>query len=144
MIKFRAALIICAVFMAGCSEKGEGLALPETGFQSAHLNYYDVSGKNTGLTQRKVVITPDILKRLNAIRFCGSGATTVPNYLALEYSNAGPRQIGFINSGGPEAPSYRVSYKFSGGDGEELRSVCSQKGQKALADIILEVTGETW
>ena len=144
MSKFVAALIMCAAFMVGCSEKGEGLALPETGLQAALLNYYDVSGKNTGLTQKTVVITPEILKRLNALRFCGTGATTVPNYLALKYSNAAPRQIGFANFGSSEAPEYRVSFKFSGNDGEDLRSVCSQKDHQALADIILEVTGETW
>jgi len=127
-----ASLVLSAMLLGltGCNSSKMSLPLGE--LSSAKHETWSADG----IEKREVSMTVDMVERLNSIKLCGTGATTVTEFLKLEYQNGDSAGFGIANFGSKEEPIYAIAYQFPGDDGADLRHPCSEGQHREFVEII--------
>ncbi|MEP3892361.1 MAG: hypothetical protein ABJN69_18010 [Hellea sp.] len=120
------------IMLTGCGGSTMNL-YEESPFTASHENM--VTG-HLG----SVKLTHADLKKLDKIKFCSTGATTVLEYIIINYENGVQKRFGFVNFGSKDSPLLRVSYKFDGDSGEDLKWPCKDEDVSQFHEFIFSKT----
>jgi len=115
--------------IAGCG--GDTLNLPDAELDT--VTYRDMS-KN--VSNVLINFMQDDYNDLRKIKFCSTGATTVIHYIDITFKDDKKGQFGIVNFGAKDDPFYRVSHRFSGDKGEDLRWPCRKSDNVKFTEIV--------